>query len=63
VKGKKAYKRFRRMGALGRQMLKLSNKNGMDINRLIVHPTGEIEVCLNTSDEMILVRGFQDCIS
>lgn len=61
MKGKKAYKRFKRMGALGRQMLKLSNKNGMDINRLVIHPTGEIEVCLNSDSDMVQVRGFADC--
>lgn len=60
-KKKKAIKRFAKMGKLGKDILKLSKNNGLDVQRLVVSPDGGIEVYLNgDGSDMVKVKGFQN---
>lgn len=56
-KTKRADKRFLKMGKLGKQMLKLSKKNGLDITSLVLRPDHSIEVNLS-GDFCPVVKGF-----
>lgn len=58
-KGKKAERRFLKMGRLGRKMLKLSLRNGLDVDHLVINPDRSVEVFLSPGDaDMVRVRGF-----
>ena len=58
---KKAIKRFTKMGKLGKDLVRLTKKNGLDVQRLVVSPDGGIEVYLNgDGSDMVKVKGFQN---
>ena len=60
-KTKKATKRFAKMGKLGKDLLKLSKNNGLDIDRVVIEPDGFVEVyLLNDGSDMNRVGGFHD---